>query len=417
VRADQGSDQQEKNQKQLEAIRKDPEEYSRLTHRLSAFLKLPPEEQERMRKLDHDLNRENIRSAGRLERALERYVTWLESLPQSDRQLIESAPNADERLRRIRDVRQQQWISHLAKGNRDRLQKLTGKDRESLLQQLRKEVKDRRHDWAVAIKNWNELLNVGQQFSHLKDFPQPVQAFFQNVIAPKMTKAEADRLQAAEGQWPLYPRILVELADLYSPALPGPEGPKRFRELPKDLQERLQKLKPAQRARLYAAEGKWPDFAMRVTELAHRQQIPLSKQLGACRPEEFSIPISRFIKSELEPALKTEQLARLKSAEGRWPGYPLTLVNQARLHHLQIPGMHLPGRQEYWDRFRVQAASALPELDDAVLRDFALKELTRQERAALSLFPFDTASRARLKQEYFKRHPPEADDQKKKDAQ
>src|SRR5438132_12752881 len=80
-----GNDEQERNRKLLEKARSDPQHYARLLQDLQAFLALPEERQQELRRLDHDLHDENSASHARLQRALERYSDWLQRLPEADR--------------------------------------------------------------------------------------------------------------------------------------------------------------------------------------------------------------------------------------------------------------------------------------------------------------------------------------------
>jgi hypothetical protein len=66
--------------------------------------------------------------------------------------------------------------------------------------------------------------------------------------------------------------------------------------------------------------------------------------------------------------------------------------------------MSLPGPRDLWDSARL----ALPEVPGHLLRDFALAELSAEDRARLGLSVADPeASRERLKKAYFKRKPRE----------
>src|SRR5437660_12464246 len=86
VRADGVPDELEHNRQLLAKLRSDPEHYARLKQELRAFLELPPEEQTRLRRLDHDLHQETSTSHAQLLRVLERYSRWLEALPAADRE-------------------------------------------------------------------------------------------------------------------------------------------------------------------------------------------------------------------------------------------------------------------------------------------------------------------------------------------
>src|ERR671936_76956 len=103
---------------------------------------------------------------------------------------------------------------------------------------------------------------------------------------------EKNRLSQAQGKHPLFLRTLVELADKHPIKLPGPStGPSKFEDLPTELQARLAKVKdwPSEAAK--QAEGKWPDYALEVTSFAIKHKVVLPKQLGPCRPAEFSASI------------------------------------------------------------------------------------------------------------------------------
>src|ERR1700738_1481938 len=70
--ADGAPDEFEHNRQLLAKLRSDPEHYARLKQELRAFLELPPEEQTRLRRLDHDLHQETSASHAKLFRVLER---------------------------------------------------------------------------------------------------------------------------------------------------------------------------------------------------------------------------------------------------------------------------------------------------------------------------------------------------------
>jgi len=72
-------------------------------------------------------------------------------------------------------------------------------------------------------------------------------------------------------------------------------------------------------------------------------------------------------------------------------------------HDLEVPLMRMPDSAAWWDKIR----DALPEVPDRVLRDFALNDLSAEERKQLQLTVGDPTSRDRLVQEYFKKNPHE----------
>jgi hypothetical protein len=405
--ADGAPDELEHNRQLLAKLRSDPEHYARLKQELRAFLELPPEDQTRLRRLDYDLRQETSASHAKLFRVLERYTRWLEALPAADRERIESAANPRERLDRIKQIRQEQWIAHLPKAYRDKIDAAKGAERTALIQEYRQQDKVRREEWQLALRHWDDMVS-GRQPSRLREFQPAVQTFVNEHLKPRLSADELDRLEKAEGKWPLYAQVLVELADKHAVAFPGAAGgPKLFSELPKEDRAALERLSPNDLKSLRNSEGKWPEFALRVVEAARRNNIDLPRPLGPSRADEFPPSVRNFIRDKLAPALEPDEKERLAHAEGHWPAYPRTLLNLARRHHLWVPGMSLPGPREYWNKFRAQSADRTPDLPDKMLFEFVKKELSPQERTQLQLQPFNESARERLKEEYFKRHPDE----------
>ncbi len=101
------------NWRLLRRWKEDPEHYARLQREWKAFHALPPERQERMRQLDRDLYAADAVTQQRLWGVLERYSTWLDQLPATDRGRIEAAGNPEQRLRLIQELRDKQWLAYL----------------------------------------------------------------------------------------------------------------------------------------------------------------------------------------------------------------------------------------------------------------------------------------------------------------
>lgn len=356
------ADEAASDRRALEEVRKDPERDARLRADVDAFLRLPADERARLRQLDRDLKGLEPHESERLRHVLERYAVWLEALPEPDRVLILSAPDREERLRRIKTIRRRQWEASLPKAYRDRLAATTGAEREALVDKYRREESQHRREWQFATRHWDEMLR-GQLPRRAQDFNNPaLQTFVSDYLMPRLSKDDAERLREAEGHWPQYPQTLVELADKHPLLVPGPwKGPTEFKELPEDVRQALKKLTPWQRLRLAAAEGRWPDYGVRVVEVARAAGVTLPRPLGPCRPDEFAPAIRRFIESDLTPVLGPEEKSHLAKAEGHWPQYPRVLARLAHKHRLQVPGSALPGPADYWNRFRSHA----PEGDRA----------------------------------------------------
>jgi hypothetical protein len=407
--SDSASDELEQNRRLLEQWRQDPAHYARLCYDLRQFLALSPEEQERLRQLDQELHEEDSATSARLGRVLERYVVWLEHLPQAERARLEAMRDPNERLLLIKEMREREWVDKLPKALRDELHPLAPEQRTARIAELREEERKRREEWLVAIRHWDELLKKSPQPARLTDFTTDVQSFVREVLTPMLNTEEKERLRQAQGRWPLFPRTLVELADKHPILLPGPTtGPTRYRDLPADVQERVPVLKNAP-LWVKETEGKWPQYAMAVVELARRRKLTLPHPLGPSHPEDFSTAVQAFLSKKLLPVLEPEENNRLKRTEGQWPRYPQLILDLSRKHFLQVPNMGLPGPREFWDKFRIAVATdieAPPDISDQTLRDFARSELTAEERANLTSFS-DPAIREKLKQEYIKRHPSE----------
>ncbi len=403
------SDELEQNRRLLEKWKSDPEHYARLRQELKTFLALPPERQKQLRQLDRELQEENSSTSARLYRVLERYHAWLQTLPPEQRLKIETAASKEERLKQIKAVRKQQWIAQQPKAIKDELYKLPSNRRLARITELQKEERKRRDEWRLATRDWDEL----QRANRFEKLRPEVDVFVSDSLLPRLSPDEKTQLEQVKGKWPQYPRTLVKLADKYAVELPGPPtGPARFSELPAEVQKYLLSFKNPLPARIEKLEGKWPQYAMALTAWGDshpKRRLPV--QLGPCRPMQFAQPVRQFLNKRLLPALDQEEKEQLNKAEGHWPGYPRVLLKLARAHRLQIPGTALPGPPELWEQFRIQPKAlveALPEVPDHTLREFMQRDLSAEERTKLAAFSLsDPASRQRVKQAYFHKHPNE----------
>jgi hypothetical protein len=354
--ADSANGDREHDRRLLEKWQADPEHYSRLRRDLRDFQTLPPERQERLRRLDHDLHAEGAAKSTRLVHTLQRYADWLQRLPKDDRERIENAPDATERLRVIRWLREQEWIEQLPRAQRDELRKLPPVQQPARIAELRRQERERRSEWQTAIRHWDELTRNATPTANLEELKPAIRTFVSESLMPMLSPAERNRLHEAEGRWPLYGQVLVELADKHPILLPGPTtGPTRFEELPLEFQRRMPKLKRAPLPN--AQEGKWPEYAIQVTRFARRNSITLPRQLGPSRLTEFSPNVRAFCETKLFPVLTEEERKRRDTSEGVWPAYARAITDLAHKHGLQVPGMGLPGPPALWQRLREDTAS------------------------------------------------------------
>src|SRR6266436_7281312 len=119
-----GNDDQERNRKLLEKAKSDPQRYARLLQDLQAFLALPEEKQQELRKLDRDLHDEDSAGYARLQRVLERYSDWLQRLPEAERKKLESTSDTKEKIRLIKEIREREWIGWLPRTYQEELSNL-----------------------------------------------------------------------------------------------------------------------------------------------------------------------------------------------------------------------------------------------------------------------------------------------------
>jgi hypothetical protein len=182
----------------------------------------------------------------------------------------------------------------------------------------------------------------------LEACPPAVRVFVTDFLDPLLNKREKDNLQAAEGQWPNFPSMLLRMADKHPVILLGKRGPTRFGELPADVMQQVARLDPETRRRLREAEGRWPDYAIWVTVTSKNKGIDLKAPLGACsaRDTRFDQPTRDFIRRLTAHLYGPMERKQLTATEGRWPDYPLMLLQLAAKHHLALPPggsqFHLP---------------------------------------------------------------------------
>lgn len=402
----------DQNRRLLERIRSDPEHYRRLRRDLKSFNRLRPELQTRLRQLDRDLRAELSGTQVRLLHAAEQYAQWLQRLTPEQRQTIAAAPTSEARVERIKALRRTQWAAQLPEPQRQQVERLPAPEREELTRRLRAEELARQLEWDLAERYWDSL-NRPKVPQRLADLVVPVQSFVRDYIRPQLTPEEERLLDSSQGSG-LFLFVLMQLLDKYPVLLPGPkDGPRYFKDLPRDLQEQLAKQDADSKKRLVDAEGKWPTFAIAVSEFAQmpRNRIKLSKQLGPSRPEEFSEAWQAVFARLADPqtGLSKEEQQQLAAAQGRWPRYPRTLLILALKHNLKVPegaALSLPGNSlRRWIRDAARAdREEKPMVSDLVLWTFARSELQAEEWATTGASLTDRVGRQRLQDLYISRH-------------
>jgi hypothetical protein len=182
----------------------------------AALRSLPAETQKRIRQLDRDLHKEDPEMRTQLFRAMQRYAEWLERLPPEDRRLVEEAKSPQEKVQRIREIREQQWIATLPKADRDRLAAAkAGPERQELIARIRKRESDRDLE--------GQLLQVRlEDQQEIRRWLKTEMPKWRDELIGKLTPSERERLKVAETKKPVPVRLLVELAEKHDVPVPAP---------------------------------------------------------------------------------------------------------------------------------------------------------------------------------------------------
>jgi hypothetical protein len=105
---------------------------------------------------------------------------------------------------------------------------------------------------------------------------------------------------------------------------------------------------------LEEVQDKWPEFGITLLEYYPKNRgNPLPTVSTPSRPQEFSKAIQDFLEKDLWQKLDPADRNKLKAEEGKWPQYPQKMLELARKHGLEVPEMRLPGPREFWDSYRV----------------------------------------------------------------
>lgn len=337
----------ERNRHLLQKWKAEPEHYARLQRDLHDFWALPEARRRQLRRLDHDLHALEAPTQDRLWKAAQRYLAWLERLPEDERRRIEETKDPQERLRLIRAIRDRQWIERLPRKVQVELNKLPDEARSAEVARLREQERRQRLQWKHPLP----APPRNRQPSRPADLPAESRNFIEKQLLPHLTPEEKRRYNAALGRWPDFPRTVKELARQHPilPPLPPPHKPiVRFEDLP-DTAKVAAGSKPSWERRedawqrLCRVEGKWPEWALTFHSLLSKSQRQRMPPLGACQPEDFPANVRDFIRKTLKQKVSKAELKELHARQGKWPDYPLHLLHLADKHKLDVPGMSLPG--------------------------------------------------------------------------
>jgi hypothetical protein len=355
----------------------DPDDVAVLRAQYAYFQNLPASRQQELHKLDADFHALDREAQDRLRRVLDRYNYWLAHLPEAERRRVADAP-PDRRLKVIVDLKEREWVETLPKAYRDRYAKATPAERIRLAELWHEEQRERQAEWSFVRHNWEDLQNnrIPPLFQGAT-FKKDVDAFVAN-LETQVPPHDRDRLRKfrdqppEEREWYKYIRTVLDLSDKH-PLLPGPayppdKGPRTFETLPKPVQDAIDKagtgmLRKRLAKEFQSVQGRWPEYAIGVTEFARLHHVALPEQLGPSHKAEMPPDVQTAIdklaellkRAAAERGEKAEQaqkdVAKLKDAEGKWPDYPRTLMELAKQYRQPIPEWTLP-RAEVWERFR-----------------------------------------------------------------
>jgi hypothetical protein len=357
----------EANRRRVAELHKNPEQLQKLRAEAAAYFALPEERRQQIAEIDEGLARQPRPVQQRLTGVLDRYTNWLETLDEASRKRLTAAPDRKTRLALIRELREQEWIRNQPQAVQAELQKLQGDAYAKRLAELKRDERQRKLEWTVAGRFWNELETKQRLPTRVEELPQtarePMREYVREYLLPALTDEEKDRLEKAKGQWPQFPMTLVAIAAKYPPALPGTHGPKSLKELPQDIRVLLMKDERVKvkkdfdlLAKVYKLkDGTWPEFGTRLANHAKSRGLIFPHEFLAYNEDCLAPAMKQFLNKTLLPVLDADQKLRLAGAILKWPEYPRTIQELAEAHQLEPPWYTLP-RQEYWDGYRLDIA-------------------------------------------------------------
>lgn len=173
------------------------------------FQAKPPAAREHLKKIDRGLAEEDTESQLRLLRLMQRYSDWLDALPPDQRQRIDGAASTEERLARIAEVREEQWIATLPRADRVRLAEAKSRsdaEYRGLIDEIRKESQAREAEWlASRTVAMNPFDLMRRQIKSLRDQ-------IAKSLDDESERAQLDRELQDLPPWKQLP-VLIQLAE------------------------------------------------------------------------------------------------------------------------------------------------------------------------------------------------------------
>jgi hypothetical protein len=360
----------------------EPPSSSTFTQLVEDFRRLPPNRQAALRELDRELFAQDPAEREYLLRILEAYALWLSRLAPEQRRLILSAGDAAQRLQRIRELREQQWLEALPAEQQKRIRSLSTQERIETIRRLKRHESDRRETWSFIRRHAEEIAanRIPWPF-HDETLRKAVVEFGRQAF--QLDEAGKERLTANERQrylaalhtaeqtggsaWFSYGREVYNLSRKYERfLLPPPRGQPVLDYT--DLGPAARFFEKGRAPAVTAPfRGRWPEFALAVLDYANSlppAERPKLPPLGPARLEELREPLRRVIEQELWPKLRPQDRKALTAVEGKWPDYCRELRKWAAFHDVSLPGIMLPGSPRHWETL-YGARSPVPGIPSA----------------------------------------------------
>jgi hypothetical protein len=380
--------------------------YRRLDRNFDRFQAMTPEQQDRLRQLDRQLNETDAETRDRLLRVMGEYVAWLARLPEADRQRVVAAASSEERVQAVREIKERQWVESQPPTRLAEWKAATEEQRKRLAERWRQEEQARSDDWAESkhLEAMERERPMGPR--GIDGFREDLNTFVQKRLAPMLTADELKQLQAAEAMRRFniqgYFTTVVKLSDRHPVLVPDAKF-LYLKDLPDDYRKALDNAPDTVAARteiknLMALEGK-PEFAANVARLVRLWNAPVKEQLGPANAKQISTAVEEFVAKKLND----DDRARLKKDEGKWPEYVQTLHKIARERKLAVPDLDLPGEPALWEGVRNRPAPSLPDPPVWALARFAAEYNQKNPSNRLSLEK--PGEREELKRKYYEAHP------------
>lgn len=343
------------NSNRLKELERQPTEMARIQKAAESFAALPAKRREQILKLHRQLEQTPPTTQTRLLNTMENYVDWLKRLDPKVRDEIEKITDKNARLQVIRGERDKEWLRQQPAAVRKQIEGLKGDARRKRIDEVRAQDRQRRREWAIAVRFWDELSRKSTLPVQLSDLNQETQTYVTDYLLPRLDDGEKARLQAAEGHWPLYPQVLVELADKHPIAYADQHWPRSTMELTRDFEKRL-RIRPGmpipKPLQIEAKSG--VEYAKAILNFAHKRgnNAQLFPGLWPIEHQSLTEEMQVFVDKRLLPVLDIDEKIRYQQAGGKWPEYPQTIDELAARHSLRVPWPNLPGPTKVWDKYR-----------------------------------------------------------------